>query len=416
MRLFFKIITESIRQALQQLAGNKLRTFLSLLGISIGILCIVGVLSAVTSLQRNVEGSLSKLGDDVVYVDKWPWRDVSDSWWDYFQRPHPNFADYEAVKERVQTASIVCHWTVPGSRTLEYESNNVQGAVLLAATPELDRVFNIEIDRGRFLSPAEYYTGADKMMLGHKVAQELFGALNPIGKEIKMQGRRFEVIGTLAASGDELINPLDFDDVALVGYNNASRFINLRTSNRWGGTLAVKAKPGIELEQLQDDIRGTIRRERRLRPKEEDDFSMNQMSMVADQLEGFFGALRGVGFIIGFLSILVGGVSVANIMFVSVKERTSLIGVKKALGAKKYVILLEFLIESVLLCLVGGLIGLGLVFLITAAISQAIPFNITLDFGNAMIGIGLSALIGIVAGMVPALLAARLDPVEAMRS
>lgn len=279
MRLFLKIITESIRQAWQQLAGNKLRTFLSLLGISIGILCIVGVLSAVSSLQRNVEGSLSKLGDDVVYVDKWPWRDVSDSWWDYFQRPHPDFADYEAVKERVQTAAITSFWTVPGSRTLEYESNNVQGAILLVSTPELDRIFNIEIGRGRFWSPAEYYSGADKLLLGYKVATELFGSINPVGKEIKMQGRRFEVIGVLAASGDELINPLDFDDVVIAGYNNASRYVNLRTSDRWSGTLAVKAKSGVSLEQLQDDIRGTIRRERRLRPREDDNFSMNQLSI-----------------------------------------------------------------------------------------------------------------------------------------
>ncbi|MEM8586326.1 MAG: ABC transporter permease, partial [Bacteroidota bacterium] len=295
-------------------------------------------------------------------------------------------------------------------------SNNVEGGFLFVTTPELDRIFNIEMGQGRFWSPAEYYSGADKMLLGYEVAKELFGALNPIGKEIKMQGRRFEVIGVLAASGDELINPLDFDDAIIVSYNNASRYINLRTSDRWGGTLAVKARAGVSLEQLQDDVRGTIRRERRLRPKEDDNFSMNQMSMVADQLEGFFGALRGVGFIIGFLSILVGGVSVANIMFVSVKERTSLIGVKKALGAKKYVILIEFLIESIILCLIGGLIGLFLVYVITAGISQAIPFNITLDFGNAMIGIVLSAIIGIVSGMVPALLAARLDPVEAMRS
>lgn len=417
MRVFFKIITESIRQAWQQLSGNKLRSFLSLLGISIGIFCIIGVLSAVSSLQSNIEGSMSKLGDDVIYVDKWPWKDVSDSWWDYFQRPHPNFEDYEAIRERVRTASIACHWTVPGTRTLRYESNSVEGGFLFVTTPELDRIFNIEMgEGGRFWSAAEYSSGADKMLLGHTTATELFGGINPIGRTVKMAGRRYEIIGVLAPAGDDLINPLDFDDAIIISYNNASRFINLKTSENWGGTLAVKARPGVSLIQLEDDIRGALRRERRLSPREGDNFSMNQLSMVASSLEGFFSALQGIGWLIGALAILVGGVSVANIMFVSVKERTSLIGVKKALGAKRYIILLEFLIESIILCIVGGLMGLVLVSLITTVISSTIPFDIYLDASNAVLGLGLSVFIGLVAGMVPALLAARMDPVEAMRS
>ncbi|MEL6356838.1 MAG: ABC transporter permease, partial [Bacteroidota bacterium] len=411
-----KVITESIRQAWQQLVGNKLRTFLSLLGISIGIFCIIGVLSAVSSLQASLEGSMAKLGDDVIYVDKWPWKDIGDSWWDYFQRPYPDYTEYEAIKDRVKSASIVCYWTVPGARTVKYQSNTVEGAFLFVTTRELDRLFNIEIDRGRFWSAGEYNNGSDKILLGHKVAVELFGSVEPIGKTVKMRGRKYEVIGVLAPAGDDLINPLDFDDAIIASYNNASRFVNLKTRRQFGGTIGVKAKSNVPLERLQDDIRGVVRSVRRLPPKEEDSFSMNELSMVSEAFGKFFGVLKTIGFVIGFFSILVGGVSVANIMFVSVKERTSLIGVKKALGAKRYIILLEFLIESIILCVIGGAMGLLFVWGITSALSAAIPFQIYLSFNNAALGVGLSIIIGLIAGVVPAALAAGMDPVEAMRS
>lgn len=412
-----KVITESVRQAWQQLSGNKLRTFLSLLGISIGIFCIIGVLSAVQSLQDNVSGSLAKLGDDVVYIDKWPWKDNSNDWWEYFQRPFPDYDDYESLKKNLSSASLVAYWTVPGIRTLKYNNKSVEGGYLFVTTYELDRLFNIEIDQGRYWSTSEYQNGTDRILLGHLIAEELFGPINPIGKTIKMQGRKYEVIGTLAPAGDDLINPLDFDEAIMVGYNNAARFVNLKTRDRFGGTVGVKAAPGIAMEQLQDDIRGVMRSTRRLRPREKDNFALNELSMTAEALGSFFGVLNIIGFVIGGFSIIVGAISVANIMFVSVKERTSLIGVKKALGARQYIILLEFLTESVILCVIGGAFGLLLVVGVTSIINQFLPgFQISLSLIYAVIGVLLSATVGILAGLVPASLAARMDPVEAMRS
>jgi putative ABC transport system permease protein len=415
--LFAKVLSESVRQAWAQLTGNKLRTFLSLLGISIGIFCIIGVLSAVQSLEDNVSGSLAKLGDDVVYVDKWPWKDNSNDWWEIFQRPFPDYADYEALKEKMPTAGLVGYWTVPGTRTLKWQNKSVEGGFLFVTTYELDRLFNIEIGQGRYWSSSEYSNGVDKILLGDAISTELFGAVNPVGKTIKMQGRKYEVIGVLEPAGDDLINPLDFDDAILVTYNNAARFINLKNRNRFGGTVAVKAREGIEMGRLQDDIRGILRNNRRLRPREEDNFALNELSMTADALGAFFGVLNTIGFIIGGFSIVVGAISVANIMFVSVKERTSLIGVKKALGARQFVILLEFLTESVILCVIGGIMGLVLVVGITSIINTAFEsFAITLSPFYAVVGVLLSALVGIAAGSVPAGLAARMDPVEAMRS
>lgn len=415
--LFLKVFTESVRQAIAQLTGNKLRTFLSLLGISIGIFCIIGVLSAVESLEDSVQGSLAKLGDDVVYIDKWPWKDNSGDWWEYFQRPFPDHNDYEALKERMPTASLVSYWTVPGVKTLKYQRNTVEGGFLFVTTFELNRMLNIEVGKGRYWSTAEYNGGADKVLLGFTIAEELFGAIEPVGKTVKMGGRKYEVIGVLEAAGGDLINPLDFDDAIMVTYTNAARFINLKNRNRFGGTVAVKAKDGFPLEQVQDDIRGILRSTRRLRPREDDSFAMNQLSMIADQIGGFFGVLNTVGGLIGLFSMVVGAISVANIMFVSVKERTSLIGVKKALGARQFVILLEFLTESVILCIIGGIIGLLLVVGVTAIINTSFEsFSIVLSPKYAIIGVLLSAVVGILAGAVPAGLAAKMDAVEAMRS
>ncbi|PPK84787.1 putative ABC transport system permease protein [Neolewinella xylanilytica] len=412
-----KVIAESFRQARAQLTGNKLRTFLSLLGISIGIFCIIGVLSAVQSLQDNVSGSLAKLGDDVVYIDKWPWKDNSDDWWEYFQRPYPDHDDYEALRDNLATGKLVNYWTVPDTRVIKYQGKAVEGGYLFVTTYELDRLFNIEVDRGRYWSATEYRNGTDRILLGYSIAEQLFGPIDPIGREVKMGGRKYQVIGTLAPAGDDLINPLDFDDAIMVTYNNAARFINLKNRNQYGGTIGVKAKEGVEIQRLEDDIQGILRSARQLRPRETDNFALNKLSMTADALGSFFGVLNLIGLVIGGFSIIVGAISVANIMFVSVKERTSLIGVKKALGARQYIILLEFLTESVILCIIGGMIGLAMVVGITSIINMFLPaFQISLSLFYAITGVVISAIVGVLAGLIPALLAARMDPVEAMRS
>lgn len=415
--LFLKVFTESIRQAWAQLVGNKLRTFLSLLGISIGIFCIIGVLSAVDSLEDNVSGSLAKLGDDVLYVQKWPMTTTSENWFNYIQRPYPDHADYEVLREELPTAQLALYYTVPGSRTLKYRRNTVEGAFLFVSTFELDRMFNIEIEKGRYLTASEYNRGSAKLLLGHTIAEELFGALEPVGKTIKLSGRKYEVIGVLKKSGGELFNPLKFDDAILLGYNNAARFINMRNRSKYDGSVAVRAAEGVTVEQLEDDIRGVLRSHRRLKPIEDDNFSMMALSMIAEQVSSVFGVLNIIGWIIGLFSTVVGMISVANIMFVSVKERTSLIGVKKALGARSSVILLEFLTESVILCVIGGLMGLIIVVGATSVINQNMEnFAIVLSTKNAILGVILSAVVGILAGLAPARQAAAMDPVDAMRS
>ncbi len=415
MRTILKIIRESILQAFQELSGNKLRTFLSLLGISIGIFCIIGVWSAVDSLEDNVRGSLDKLGNDVVYVKKWPWKDISDSWWDYVKRPNPNYEDYEVINERSKTIQLTSYHAAIGFRTVKFNSSSVERTILFAASEEFVEMFSLEFESGRYFSSAEYFYGANKIVIGFKVAEALFADLDPIGRVVKMQGKNYEVIGVLEQAGDDLINPLDYDDAIIVSYPNGRTLANLKARYIFDTSVTLKAADGVPLDNVKDEVTGILRGHRRLKPLQDDDFSLNDLSIVASSLDSFFFVLNLLGFVIGIFAILVGAVSVSNIMFVSVKERTSIIGVKKALGAKSFMVLLEFLIEAIILCLLGGAIGLALVYAIMQILTNITGFELYIDMGNILWGVGLSILIGVVSGLIPALLAARMDPVDAMR-
>lgn len=415
MGTILKIIREAILQAFQQLSANKLRSFLSLLGISIGIFSIIGVLAAVDSLEDNVKGSLDKLGNDVVYVSKWPWADMSGDWWKYLKRPEPTFADYEVIEKKVHLAELISYNVGLGPKTLKHGSSSVEGAFLVGISNEYGELFSLEFEKGRYFSSNEYLRGANKIILGSNIATNLFGPIDPIGREIKMEGKKYEVIGVIEKSGDALLNIMDYDEAILVSYPTAAKLANLKSSRNFGTTISVKAKPGVPLEELKDEIKGVVRASHRLKPRAEEDFSLNQMSMLAALLDNFFVVLNILGIVIGIFSFLIGGVSVANIMFVSVKERTSIIGVKKALGAKKRIILLEFLIESTILCVIGGIMGLIIIQAATMILTKVLEFELYMDITNILMGLGASIFVGIISGFIPALQASNMDPVEAMR-
>jgi putative ABC transport system permease protein len=418
MGTILRILSESIIQAAQQLNSNRLRSFLSLLGITIGIFCIIGVFSAVDSLEDNVRGSLNKLGDDVIYIQKISWaEDPGQNYFKYLRRPGVTHADYEVVKERVKSAELAAFFVGIGAKTAKYMSNAAEQVFLMGVTNEFSDLFKLEYDSGRFFSPSEYYYGSNKIVLGYKVADILFAGADPIGRIIKISGRKYEVIGVLEKTGESILNVMNFDEAMLISFETARKVANLKTDEFFqDASVCIKAGPKMTVAQLKDETVSAMRAARKLRPREEDNFSLNQLSILSSFLDSFFGILNILGVFIGGFATLVGMFSVANIMFVSVKERTRIIGIKKALGAQQYVILLEFLIESVVLCLLGGLAGLLMVIIATTAISQAFDsFKIYLSVNNAIFGIGLSTIIGVLAGMIPALQAARMDPVEAMR-
>lgn len=417
MITFFKIFNESVRQALSQLTANKLRTFLSLLGITIGILCIIGVKAAVDSLEDNIRGSFEKMGDDVVYIDKWPWDGGPDfKWWEFIRRPYPNHDDYKMLTKKMQSAQLTAFYVVTGgSNTIKYRSSSVERVFSMACSFEFDELFSLEYDKGRYFSPSEYYYGAPKVIIGYEVAQELFGEKDPLGKKIKYRGRSMEVIGVVEKSGDSIINVLDFDNGIITTYSFAKNLFNLKNDKLYDGTVAVKAKSGIPLEAVKDEATGILRSFHRIKPKAKDDFSLNQLTMISEALTPIFATLNIAGIIIGGFALLVGMFSVANIMFVSVKERTNIIGVKMAIGAKRGMILTEFLIESVILCVLGCVVGLLLVQGLSAAITASTGFEVTLSLNNILSGLVVSVIIGVLSGIIPAYNASKMDPVEAIR-
>lgn len=414
--MFLKVIYESIVQAFQQLAANKLRSFLSLTGISIGIICIISVLSAVDSLKDNVSKSFEKLGNDVLYVDKMPWNeDPGQNWWKYQQRPEPSYEDLVAIKKQAKLSEQASFSVLVPGRTVKFGSNNVEGAFIAGVTDDYDDIFNLELAKGRFFTPFESANGTNRAIIGSVLADELFGSTDPIGKEMKIKGMDFQVIGVLKKEGTTLINIFQFDEAILISYNTAKKLVNVKSRNTWGTSLNIKAREGVSLDDLRDEVTGILRSERKIKPRETENFAINQLSMFTKLLEPIFSTMNVVGIFIGGFSILVGMFSVANIMFVSVKERTSIIGIKKALGARQSIILLEFLIESVVLCLIGAIIGLLIVYGLLKLATIVFHYDIYLTTGNVVIALVLALVIGVLSGLIPAWQAARLDPVEAMR-
>ena len=419
MKQFFRILFEGAAQAWQQLLANKLRSFLSLLGVTIGIFCIIGVKSAVNSLEDNIRGSMAKLGNDVIYIEKFSWgEDPGDNFWKWMRRPNFTFHEFETLKEELEMADQVGYWQFLGAKTAKWHSSSVENCYFLGITEDCNDLFHLEFDEdGRFFSPVEYQTGADVCILGHVIAIGLFGeGVDPTGKDINVGGRKLRVLGVLKKSGKDLLKPFNFDNCVLIGYNLARRGFGVRAKGDFDRTsISVKAKPGVEVEALKDEITGVLRGERRLKPREESNFALNTLSVISGLFDKLFGTMNVAGLFIGGFALLVGMFSVANIMFVSVRERTNIIGIKMALGAKRWFILLEILIEAVVLCIFGGLLGLLLIWAVTAMISAAIDFDIHLSWDNAFWGVLVSVIVGVASGLIPAYMASNMDPVEAIR-
>lgn len=413
--LFLRSIKESILFALDALRVNKLRTILSLLGVTIGIFLIISVFTFVDMMESKIRTSVEKLGDNVVYVQKWPWGGFGDyPWWNYFQRPLPSLEEHEKLSERLQTAEASTFNVSINNRILEFGTNSVEGAALIGTTFEFDKVRDLEFSAGRYFTSMEMDKGSNVAIIGATVADGLFGSVDPIGKQIKVSGRQMTVIGTLVKEGDDMFGNTT-DEWVIIPVKFARNLTNIRSESA-NPDIWVKGKPGINAAEVEAELRGVMRSIRKLSPGEKDDFALNRNDIVAQQLEPIFAMVNFAGWVIGLFSILVGGFGIANIMFVSVKERTNIIGIQKSLGAKNYFVLSQFLVESIALCLLGGLIGLLLVYILALVVSLVFGVALTLSAWNATLGILISVIIGLVAGYWPAYSAARLDPVEAIRS
>jgi putative ABC transport system permease protein len=412
--IIFRLIGESFRFAADALRQNKTRTILSLLGITIGIFTIIFVFSAVDTLRSKLQESVDKLGSKTVFVQKWPWGGFGDyPWWKYVNRPEPSLRDYELLKSRLEYAQGISFEISANSRTVKYRSSSVEGVGIRAASQDFNKTWNLDFQDGRYFTENEGKAGAPVVLLGAEVAEGLFDGNDPIGKSITVMGRKLTVVGVFKKEGEDMMG-MSQDKNIVMNLNFAKGIMDVE-SERYDPTITVRGYEHIDLDEIESEIRGAMRSIRRIRPGAEEDFALNKSTIASNQLDQMFGAVDIAGWIIGGFSILVGGFGIANIMFVSVKERTNIIGIQKSLGAKNYFILLQFLFEAIALCLMGGALGLLLVYLLTLGIT-AVGFEMILFFKNVVLGVGISVAIGTISGFWPAFSASRLDPVEAIRS
>jgi putative ABC transport system permease protein len=416
----FKLVIESFVFALSSVIVNRLRTILSLLGITIGIFAIITVFTMIDSLEMNIRESLSSLGDNIIYVEKWPWAPEEGQeyeWWQYLNRPVPKYLEYQIIKEKAVNAQATCFCAFAG-RSVKYKNNSIDRASIWGTTEEFEGIRNIEISEGRFLTSFEFFTGKNMVVIGNTIAEKLFEGESPIGKEIKLGGVKVNVIGVFKKEGSSVFGGGSTDEIIVMPVQFMRTFVDIRSENA-EPMIWVMGKPNVTNEELSDELTQILRSARKLKPKSKDNFALNQTSLITRGLDQVFKVINIAGGFIGIFSILVGGFGIANIMFVSVKERTNQIGIQKALGAKRFFILLQFLFEAVLLALTGGVIGLILVFGGATAVTGYEllgNFKVTLTAGNIVLGLTISAVIGIISGFAPAWSAARMDPVEAINT
>ncbi len=409
------LLKESIVFAWHALTSNKLRTFLSLLGITIGIFAIITVFTVVDSLERNIRGSVQSLGDNVVFVMKWPWTFGPDyPWWKYMNRPVPAYKELAEVQRKSKSAEAI-GFRIAGRKTLKQQNNTIENAVVSGWSYGYGKVKAFDIADGSYFTESETDAGYNVVILGANIAEGLFpNNQDPIGKMVKVAGRNCRVIGLFKKEGESLLGNT-MDNQAVIPYNFARLMMDVKSENN-DPFIAVKAKPGITNAQLKDELTGIMRSIRGLKPLADDDFALNETNLLSKNFDGLFDIVGIAGAIIGGFSILVGGFGIANIMFVSVRERTNLIGIQKSLGAKNYFILSQFLFEAVFLSLIGGIIGLLLIYLLTLVAGSVVDMEISLTRSNVILGLTISVLIGIISGFIPAYSASQLDPVEAIRS
>lgn len=418
MLKLLSILWNSFRMALQELKVNKLRTFLSLFGITIGIFCIIGVLAAVNSLEQKIQNDLQSLGSNTIYIDKWDYSGGPDyPWWKYYTRPTPKFNEVAFIQEQSSLAAYVAYFN-SNSAVLAYGNSQLSGVSIYCVSEDFNKIQTFGIAYGRYFSESEFSRGSAVGVLGYEDAELLFGnAQKAVGKTIAMNNKHVQVIGVIEKQGSSLLRAgLNYDRCLMLTYRFYASVWNTNSENNGDPNIMVNGKPNVPSTALVDELRGIMRQLRKLSPTTEDNFSLNDVNTLSEQTGAFFGSVNIGGWIIAGLSLIVGGFGVANIMFVTVRERTSQIGLKKAIGAKSSTILTEFLLESAFLCIMGGAFGLLLVYALALVLSSFLPFAIFIAPHIIAIAFSVCVVLGVLSGIIPARTAAKMNPVDAIRS
>lgn len=412
---YLEIIWTSFKMALQEFRSNKLRTFLSLLGITFGIFCIISVLSTISSMQLAVNNDLKSFGTKTIYIDKWQYSGGPDfPWWKYIKRPVPKMEEARLLQAKVPDARYV-DFEIDNNGNVDYGDNSLSGVQYYGNTEDFDKIEQVTIGAGRYFQQADFDRGTPYIVLGYRIAERLFIQANKaLGQTVKLKdGKVAIVIGVMTKQGQSLINAWDFDNSILLTYNFMRQFFREEYSNP---KILAQGDSLITSTALGEELRGAMRSIRKLSPTQEDNFAINNIDNLSKFLDPIFSGMNIGGWAIAALSLIVGMFGVANIMFVTVRERTSQIGLKKAIGAKRGVILIEFLLESAFLCIIGGLIGMFAVFVLTLIFSAILDFHVFIPLNIIALAVCICLFTGVSAGIIPAFIAARMDPVVAIRS
>lgn len=413
MLLYLRLLKESLSFAINALRNNKLRTLLSLLGVTIGIFSIIAVLAAVDSLDRKISKDLSSLDKNTIYLMKYCFGPSEIPQWKREQFPNVKYDEYVILKNSLNNTEQVGYQLFVNRESLKYDSKTVADVNMVPSSFEMVDIDGLSFDKGRFYNESESNSGTPVIVLGYDIANGLFGESDPVGKSIRLYGQRFTVIGVMKKQGAGFFG--DSNDTSVYFPANFLRRM-YGDSDAMTPVIVLKPVKGIDMDAYKAEVAQKLRAIRGMKAGEMDNFFINVLSGFTDFIDGILGQMNVVGWIISGFSLLVGGFGIANIMFVSVKERTNLIGIQKSLGAKNRFILFQFLFEAIILSVIGGIIGLLMVWGIALILTKALDFEFVLSFGNIILGTTLAALIGLISGILPAISAANLDPVEAIRT
>ncbi len=410
MRNYLFELKESLLISFRAIRANKIRSILTTLGIVIGVTSVVLMSTALKGMDVAFQEGVSSLGSDNLYIDKWSWFDNDTPWWEVRNRKNLDLEEFKQFEELVKLPEAVSP-TVWTNQTMKYENNKIQFSPVTGTNQNYISTTNLDFDQGRFFTQLESDAGRNVVIIGSSVAENLFPRNNGLNKIIEIKNRKFKVIGILKQQGSFMMGNFNPDNMAYIPISTVFKYFH--RSDFRSITFNVRAKNSDMIEATKDEAISVMRKIRGLSYDEENDFSVNQQEGLLNNINQTTSVIKIAGYFITGLALFVGAIGIMNIMFVSVKERTREIGIRKAIGAKRRTVLGQFLFESAVICLIGGIVGLGIAILLSMVINQFLPTSVQID--AVILAVVISLLTGIISGIAPAYSAAKMDPVDALR-